>query len=361
MTSKTSKISTTSATTQTPTDLRIATRGSPLALWQARHVAARLGAAGIKTSLHVVKTTGDIVQDRFLHEIGGKGLFVKELEEAMLAGHADIAVHSLKDMPVNLSPAFRTGAILKRHLAHDVLIVRAKSAASAGLSSSDNKWLSAADLASAGPLTVGTSSLRRSSLFARHAPKLRCLPVRGNVDTRLRKLHDGQFDAIVLAAASLERLGDALWEHLPRPGFVVCSLDADEFIPCAGQGALAIEIPNNGDLFAEILRPLHCAETAFCVEVERSVLRSLGGDCTMPFGALCRNEVAADGQRQWIASATLLSNDGEHASTRVSGTMSDDIAPGHIATRMLSGLSEQGAADILTRLRLPVPDAMRLN
>ena len=348
-------------TSTTPTELRIATRGSPLALWQARHVAAKLDAAGIKTTLHVVKTTGDIVQDRFLHEIGGKGLFVKELEEAMLAGRADIAVHSLKDMPVNLSPAFRMGAIMKRDLAHDVLIVRAISAASAGLSDSDKQWLSAADLASAGPLTVGTSSLRRSSLFARHAPKLRCLPVRGNVDTRLRKLAEGQFDAIILAAASLERLGDTLWEQLPRSGFVVCQLDIQDFIPCAGQGALAIEIPNNDDDCAEILRPLHCAETAFCVEVERSVLRSLGGDCTMPFGALCRIEVAADGQRQWVATATILNNDGEHATARVNVAVTEGLAPGTVASRILSGLSEQGAADILVRLRLPVPDVMRLN
>lgn len=354
-----------------PNELRIATRGSALALWQANHVAGKLNSNGIQTSLHVVKTTGDIVQDRFLGEIGGKGLFVKELEEAMLAGEAEIAVHSLKDMPVNLSPAFRFGAILARDPAHDVLIIRDKSAVSAGLSDSDGRILSAADLSSAGPLTVGTSSLRRSSQLARHVPKFKCLPVRGNVDTRLRKLHEGQFDAIILAAASLHRLGEKLWDHVPRAGFIVCPLEIHEFTPCAGQGALAIEVPNNGDLYAEALRPLHCVETAFCVAVERAVLRALGGDCTMPFGAFCRIETDAGGTRFAFASATLLDNHGEHASASVRVPLPQALTPGaqtpegqapeSIGARLLTGLSEQGAAEILTRLHLPVPDVMRLH
>lgn len=349
----------------THTEIRIATRGSLLALWQANHVAERLNQTGVATSLHVVKTTGDLVQDRFLHEIGGKGLFVKELEEAMLAGTADIAVHSLKDMPVNLSPAFRLGAILRRHAAHDVVIVRAKSAAPAGLSGRDGQWLKAQDLADAGPLTIGTSSLRRAALLALHTPKFKCLPVRGNVDTRIHKLHDGQFDAIVLAAASLDRLGDKLWENLPRDQFVVCPLDATEFVPCAGQGALAIEVPNNGDILAPFLEPLNCEETAFCVSVERAVLRALGGDCTMPFGALCKIVTGNDGAREAQASATLLTPDGQHARADIRVPLSDQKhpvrSPESLGAQVLATLTEQGAVEILTRLSLPVPDALRMH
>ncbi len=345
----------------TPRELKIATRGSALALWQAEFIAGKLNAAGVKTALHVVKTTGDLVQDRFLSEIGGKGLFVKELEDAMLAGHADIAVHSLKDMPVNLPPAFRFGAILKRHSAHDVLIVREKSAASAGLSERNGQWLTSEDLSAAGPLTIGTSSLRRASLFARYATKFKNLPVRGNVDTRLRKLHEGQFDAIVLAAASLERLGAKLWENVPRSAFVVCPLPMDEFVPCAGQGALAIELPNTGDLLGNILQPLHCFDTEFCVTVERTVLRSLGGDCTMPFGALCEIEMDSVGTRFASASATLLNKDGQHASAKIRIEIVDGKTPETIGAKLLTALSEAGAAEILTALQLPVPDAMRLH
>lgn len=345
----------------TPRKLKIATRGSTLALWQAEFVAGKLNASGIKTAMHVVKTTGDLVQDRFLSEIGGKGLFVKELEEAMLAGHADIAIHSLKDMPVNLPPAFRLGAILKRHSAHDILIVRKKSAESAGLANRDGEWLTSEDLSAAGPLTIGTSSLRRASLFSRYAAKFKNLPVRGNVDTRLHKLHEGQFDAIVLAAASLERLGEKLWEHVPRESFVVCPLPTGEFVPCAGQGALAIEVPNSGDLLGEILSPLHCHDTEFCVNVERSVLRLLGGDCTMPFGALCEIEIDANGNRFASATATLLNNDGHHASAKLRIEITPEKKPEAIGAKLLAALSEQGAADILTALQLPVPDVMRLH
>ena len=349
----------------TKRELKIATRGSILALWQAEHVASKLRVAGIKVELHVVKTKGDLVQDRFLSEIGGKGLFVKELEDAMLAGHADLAAHSLKDMPVNLPPAFRFGAILPRNCAHDVLIIRAKSAASAGLGDRDGKWLNAAELSAAGPLTIGTSSLRRAALFARHAAKIKSLPVRGNVDTRLKKLHDGQFDGIVLAGASLERLGAKFWEHVPRSEFIVCPLEMKEFIPCAGQGALAVEVPNGGDLLGEILAPLHCGDTAFCVQVERAVLRSLGGDCTMPFGALCEIQTDPDGKRFASASATLLSNDGQHATSHVrieiGSDKNQDKTPEAIGAKLLADLTEGGAADILTALLLPVPDAMRLH
>ena len=345
----------------TPRKLKIATRGSALALWQAEFVASKLNASGVKTAMHVVKTTGDLVQDRFLSEIGGKGLFVKELEEAMLAGHADIAIHSLKDVPVNLPPAFRLGAILRRHAAHDILIVRKKSAESAGLANRDGEWLTSEDLSAAGPLTIGTSSLRRASLFSRYAAKFKNLPVRGNVDTRLHKLHEGQFDAIVLAAASLERLGAKLWDHVPRSSFVLCPLPTGEFVPCAGQGALAIEVPNTGDLLGEILDPLHCHDTAFCVNVERSVLRMLGGDCTMPFGSFCEIETGDNGIRFASATATLLNNDGLHASAKLRVEITAEKKPDVIGAKLLTALSEQGAADILKALQLPVPDVMRLH
>ncbi|MEY4630886.1 MAG: hypothetical protein RIQ81_1006 [Pseudomonadota bacterium] len=343
--------------------ITIATRGSMLALWQARHVEKLLKSQGMEAALNVIATTGDKVQDRFLHEIGGKGLFVKELEEAMLAGDADMAVHSLKDVPVTLPPAFMLGAILPRHAAHDVLILRRKSAVPAGLADLAGKTVTAQDLATAGPITVGTSSLRRSALFALHVPKFKCVPVRGNVDTRLRKLHEGQFDALILAGASLERLGENLWTGLPHQEFIVCKLDPEHFIPCAGQGALAIEVPKTAELDNGVLKwlaPIHCADTAFCVAVERGVLKSLGGDCTMPFGAFCRI-AEYNGKQMITARASLLANDGQNASGSVECELDAGRTAESVAAKLLSLLAEQGAAEVLAKLELPVPDTLRLH
>jgi hydroxymethylbilane synthase len=343
--------------------ITIATRGSMLALWQAHYVEEQLEKQGFLAEIQVVKTTGDQIQDRYLHEIGGKGLFVKELEEAMLAGEADIAVHSLKDVPVTLPPAFAIGAVLPRHAVHDVLVIRRKSAIPAGLEIEEGRTLDPEALAKSGPLTVGTSSLRRSALLALYAPKLKCIPVRGNVDTRLRKLGEGSFDAIVLAGASLERLGDKAWTGLQKDDFVICNLDPTYFVPCAAQGALAIEVPKTAELLSESTRwlsQLSCIDTTFCVTVERGILKSLGGDCTMPFGALCRI-IEEGGKRIINARAMLLASDGNHATASLLTEWTPEKSPDAVAAQLLSALADQGAADVLKQLQLPVPETLRLH
>lgn len=347
---------------------RIATRGSALALWQANHVASLFQTAGIATKLNVVKTTGDKVQDRFLHEIGGKGLFVRELEDAMLAGNADIAVHSLKDMPVRIPPAFKIAAILRRHAAHDSLIVRKKSALGAGLGSLDGTWITGAALASCGPMIIGTSSLRRAGCLAHYAPKVKTAPLRGNVDTRIRKLADGAFDGIILAGASLERIGHAIWDAVARSEFVIFPLDMQDFTPCAGQGALAIETLDTGDsamtnhtLVHNVLRDIHCAETAFCVNVERFVLRGLGGDCTMPFGALCHFSDDGKGNRFVNMGAKIFDRAGNQAAANLKLEWHENLTPEACGTKLLNAIADDGAAAVLSALDLPVPESMRLH
>lgn len=350
----------------------IATRGSQLAMWQARHVAKLIESKGTTAKLEVITTTGDKVQDRFLHEIGGKGVFVKELEEALLSGLADLAVHSLKDMPVRIPPAFKIGAILPRHVAHDVLIMKRRSADAAGLGQLDGAWISGNELANSGPMIIGTSSLRRAGSLACHAPKIKTAQLRGNVDTRLRKLADGAFDGIILAGASLERLGQDLWQNLDRSDFVVISMSLQDFTPCAGQGALAIETINGqtgGDqddenrdaLLAKILANLNCEETSFCVQIERYVLQALGGDCTMPFGAYCQFETNSDGTRRLVMAAKIFDRNGNKAEANLTTPWSQKLTPEACGAKLLNAIADDGAAAILTALELPVPESMRLH
>lgn len=255
------------------TVVKIATRGSQLALWQARYVASLLEQIGLKSELKIIKTEGDRVQNRFLHEIGGKGLFVRELESAMLAGEVDIAVHSLKDLPAKLSEEFDLAAILKRHNPADAIIFRDEPYEKLSLPSGQ---LSLDHFRSSDGLVIATSSLRRQSLFKSVNSNIELVPVRGNVDTRIKKLQEGTWDALILAAASLERLEI---EHVP---FRI--IDPEWFVPCAAQGALAIECLKDHPLHSEIAK-LKDPVTYECATVERKILEELGGDCTMPFGA----------------------------------------------------------------------------
>ena len=253
----------------------IATRESRLALWQAEHVRALLGARlGDPVELLGMTTRGDQILDRTLSKVGGKGLFVKELETALEAGDAHLAVHSLKDVPMDLPPGFVLAAVLEREDPRDA-------------------WVSPrhADLAAlpAGAV-VGTSSLRRLSQLRARRPDLRIEPLRGNLDTRLRKLDEGQYDAIVLAAAGLKRLG--LAERI-RAVF-----EADAMLPAAGQGALGIEVradaaERHPALWAA-LQALSHAPSWLAVHAERAVSRSLGGSCSMPLAAHARWQ--ADGR-----------------------------------------------------------------
>lgn len=241
--------------------LTIATRESRLALWQAEHVKGLLEQQGHQVTLLGMTTQGDQILDRSLSKVGGKGLFVKELEVALEAGHADLAVHSLKDVPMELPAGFTLACVMEREDPHDALV--------------SPKYTSLAALPQGA--VVGTSSLRRVALLRAARPDLKIEPLRGNLDTRLRKLDEGQYDAIVLAAAGLKRLGLA---HRIRAVFA-----PDEMLPAAGQGALGIEIRSDRQDVLQALAPLVHPGTWLRVAAERAVSRAMGGSCSMPLAA----------------------------------------------------------------------------
>ncbi len=242
-------------------NLTIATRESRLALWQAEHVKALLEGLGHTVTLLGMTTKGDQILDRSLSKVGGKGLFVKELEVALEEGHADLAVHSLKDVPMDLPEGFELACVMEREDPRDAFV--------------SNRYASLAELPQGA--VVGTSSLRRVSLLRAVRPDLRIEPLRGNLDTRLRKLDEGLYDAIVLAAAGLKRLG---LESRVRGTF-----EPSEMLPAAGQGALGIEVRSNRQDVVVALRPLVHAPTWLRVSAERAVSRAMGGSCSMPLAA----------------------------------------------------------------------------
>lgn len=240
----------------------IATRESRLALWQARHVQDLLRArCGLQVSLLGMTTRGDQILDRALSKVGGKGLFVKELEAALEDGRAQLAVHSLKDVPMELPPGFVLGAVLEREDPRDAWV--------------SPRWASPAELPAGA--VVGTSSLRRVVQLLAMRPDLRIEPLRGNLDTRLRKLDEGGYDGIVLAAAGLLRL-----ELGPR---IRMCFALEAMIPAAGQGALGIELRADAGPLRALLAALSHAPTALACEAERAVSRGLGGSCSMPLAA----------------------------------------------------------------------------
>lgn len=241
--------------------LTIATRESRLALWQAHHVKARLEQLGHGVSVLGMTTLGDQIQDRSLSKVGGKGLFVKELETALEAGQADLAVHSLKDVPMALPEGFVLACVMAREDPRDAFV--------------SNHFESLASL----PLgaVVGTSSLRRMALLRALRPDLKIEPLRGNLDTRLRKLDEGMYDGIVLAAAGLKRLDLAVRiREIFEPSVM---------LPAAGQGALGIEVCSSRPELLQALAPLGDDTTWMAVSAERAVSRVMGGSCSMPLAA----------------------------------------------------------------------------
>jgi hydroxymethylbilane synthase len=242
----------------------IATRESRLALWQAEHVKALLEQRGHRIELLGMTTKGDQILDRSLSKVGGKGLFVKELEVALEEGRADLAVHSLKDVPMDLPDGFELACVMEREDPRDAFV--------------SNRFDKLADLPQGA--VVGTSSLRRVVLLRALRPDLRIEPLRGNLDTRLRKLDDGQYDAIVLAAAGLKRLGLA--------SRIRGVFETSEMLPAAGQGALGIETRSERPEVAAALSPLAHQTTWLCVAAERAVSRAMGGSCSMPLAAHAR-------------------------------------------------------------------------
>lgn len=317
------------------TPLSIATRGSPLALWQARHVSELLQQQGHSATLLVLKTTADRIQDRFLHEIGGKGLFIKELEEALEARTADLAVHSLKDMRAVLDTRYVLAAVLPRHAATDLIIFRD----SLGLKAPAS--MGPETMRSLGSLTVATGSLRRQAILKKAAPELKLIGIRGNVDTRLRKLQNGDYDALILAEASIERLA--------IQGLCASRLDPTWFIPCAAQGALAIETLSSSPLIPMLGR-LSCADTTLAVNTERLVLAGLGGDCHLPFGCYVRPDRPRGG---WQIHAGVFGPDGHQAlsALHLSATSAEALAQS-----VSEDLRRHGAGQVLKALNLPVPE-----
>ena len=253
--------------------IRIGTRGSALAQWQAEHVGARLAALGHEVERCVITTTGDRLLDRRLESVGGKGAFLKEIEEAMQAGEVDLAVHSLKDVPGVLPPGLSLIAVLERADPRDALLSAGKRLA---------------ELPAGG--NVGTTSLRRQALLRALRPDLVLADLRGNVDTRLLRLREGRFDAIVLAMAGLTRLG--------REGEVSEALDPREFVPAPGQGAIALECRDDDAAVRDAVAPLGHGPTAHAVAAERAFLVALGGGCNVPLGA---HAFAANGSLELVA------------------------------------------------------------
>ena len=241
----------------------IATRGSQLALWQAEHIKSRLMAQyeGLEVELLILKTKGDIILDVPLAKVGGKGLFVKEIEEALLAGTADLAVHSMKDVPMVLPEGLTLGAVPEREICTDLFL--------------SEKYAALEELPQGAKL--GTSSLRRQSQALALRPDLEVAMLRGNVETRLRKMKEGQYDAIILARAGVKRLGlgASLQQDLTPPSF----------LPAVGQGALGIEIRDDRPEMRELVAFLDHTPTRLCVTAERAFLRRLDGGCQVPIAA----------------------------------------------------------------------------
>jgi hydroxymethylbilane synthase len=299
--------------------LRIGTRGSPLALAQAEAVRARLVAAWPALAapgaveLAVIRTTGDKVADRALAEIGGKGLFTKEIEEALLAGAIDFAVHSMKDVPTFLSDRLTIACLLPREDPRDVLIA----AAAGGI-----------DALRQGAV-VGTSSPRRQAQLLARRPDLRVVNFRGNVDTRLRKIAAGEVDATLLALAGLRRLGLA--------DRATAILDPDEMLPAVAQGAIGVEIRADDARCRDLLQPLNDAATATMVAAERGVLERLEGSCRTPIAALA--QISAAGMLS--LSALIARPDGSRVIRAArEGSAQDAAALGHDAGDELRGSAE---------------------
>lgn len=300
--------------------MRLATRTSALALWQANRIAAliRDSFTDVRIEFVHVTTTADKHADRPLHEMGDKGLFVKEIEQALISGEADAGVHSLKDVPGELPDSLALVAFPEREDVRDVFI------------SANCKRL--ADLPRGS--RVATSSLRRQGQLLRAAPGLIPTPVRGNIDTRLQKLREGQFDAMILAAAGIRRLGS--WSE------EMSLLTVDEMLPAPGQGALAVEAPVDSP-FADILSKLDNAVLRRCIDIEREFVRLIGADCKTPAGCYCRHEGS-----ELTFSAMICSPDGKQL---VRCDLQRPPAAPDIARQAADDLLQRGGSEILSQLK----------
>ncbi len=312
---------TSAATPKPSSNLVIASRESALAMWQARNIQAQLAALYPQSNVTIrgMTTQGDRILDRALDKIGGKGLFVKELEDALAAGSADIAVHSMKDVPMVLPPGFAIAAISERADPRDAFV--------------SNQYADFAALPDGS--CIGTSSLRRESQIRARFPRLKIEPLRGNVHTRLKKLDDGNYAAIVLAAAGLKRLGLA--------DRITAMLTPEESLPAPGQGALGIECRAERADIVAMMRPLDHHATAVCVRAERALSRALAGNCQLPLGAFAQLE----GERLLLR-GFVASQDGKEC-VRAELT-ADARDPEALGTELAARLRTLGATAILAAL-----------
>jgi hydroxymethylbilane synthase len=297
--------------------LKIGSRGSQLALWQANHIADQLRKHGHEVEIEIIHTTGDKITDVALAKVGSKGMFTKEIEEALAAGRIDLAVHSLKDLPTELSDAFQIAAIPKREDPRDAFCSK--------------NYSSIEDLPKSA--RIGTSSLRREAQLKAIRPDLVVHPLRGNVDTRLRKLESGEYDAIILASAGLNRLGKTELVRQIIPGESMC--------PAAGQGALAIEIRAGDQAVLDTLAFLDDSGARAETDCERALLRKLGGGCQVPIGA---NAESRDGTLH--LEAVVASPDGSLL-LRESVSGSDPVKLGQLVAEKLL---RRGGAEILAEV-----------
>ncbi len=301
--------------------IRIGSRGSELALWQAEHIAEQLRGAGHEVSIEVIRTTGDRLQGISFNAVGTKGMFTKEIEEALDDGRIDLAVHSLKDLPTELHPAFALAALPRRADPRDAFV--------------SQRFESFASLPPGS--RVGTSSLRRQSQLRAHRRDLEYIEFRGNVDTRLRKMMNGEAEACVLACAGLDRLHrtSLLRERLPAE--VVC--------PAAGQGARAIEVRAGDPSVMEALRFLDDAPTRFAVTAERAALGALGGGCQVPIGIFCEQH-RGERHEHWVITGAVSLSDGG-AAVRVALEHRTEEEPRLLGLRLAEELLRQGAGALL--------------
>ncbi|KRB89185.1 hydroxymethylbilane synthase [Noviherbaspirillum sp. Root189] len=305
-----------------PSKLVIASRESRLAMWQAEHVRAKLSALYPQCSIEILgmTTKGDQILDRTLSKVGGKGLFVKELEVAMEERRADLAVHSLKDVPMELPEGFVLAAVMEREDPRDAFV--------------SNDYASLDELPDGA--IVGTSSLRRQALIAARYPNLVIRPLRGNLDTRLGKLDRGEYAAIILAAAGLKRLG--------LPQRIRALIEPEQSLPAPGQGAMAIEILNGRDDLLQLLAPLNHEATAQAVSAERTVSRVFGGSCQIPLAAFATVDNGSMHLRAMVGTP-----DGK----RIAYAEVDGAAglPESVGQQVAAALETKGASDILAACR----------
>ena len=344
--------------------LSVATRGSKLALWQAQHVLSLLPRVGLQGRLQIITTRGDRLKDAPLYDFGGKGLFAKEIETALCERRVDLAVHSLKDMPVQTAHTELSFAcVLKRASACDVLVCQPRHRALLDgaskrqrvseaskrqrvseaskrqkVSEATEKMFVATDLPRWRGLTIGTGSLRRRYLLEQADAGVKVRALRGNVDTRLKHLRQGKFDALLLACAALQRL-----ELQDLPYRV---LDPTWYVPSCAQGAIAVQSRIDCEHNA-LLQQLDCAVTRQAVMLERAVIRALGGSCALPFGCYVRRAVA---QRSYLVDAVVLSPVGRQA--RAAFSVASDTPPETVAAQTVQRLHDDNLPLVLRELGL---------